>query len=581
VEIPPSLRAGRRALEDISGLTLLQDWTWNTAASRWYLEVALRGEFESHSPVPPVTRWCAVAEKRYPKGRLEIHPSKTAGITTTFRHQMHNSEGNSDHPWRSGNLCVTEPTARVLRDGLGVEPKTAEARLRWRFQRALTWLSDASAGLLGQPQEPYELPDFPVSQGPVMVFNEGASTFLEWQKCPSQFGIMELKELPSNQRIKLVHSFSSPARQVIVESSWGATIAREERSETGIWIRIAREPTVAHWHVADTWDELAPLVKGAGIDLDLVFPQAYAYLPNGKPFVIAIGFSIPELIGGPRNQMHWACIQLPRVFAYRDRKRERPTDGSLFWSRDKTLKLSGRVQWIRSENWSQAQLGVRGQFSPLLKDQRVCLLGAGALGSTLAEMLVRGGVSSWTILDGDLFKAGNLVRHTLSMSDIGRGKASTLAQRLNSLSPHARAEGFDEPFSSDNGEIVTLAKQHSLILDCTADDEVALELERVAWPSDTSIVSLSLSYEATRLYIYAQRGGLTASTMLSSLAPHLKKDLEEHPPEMFPREGIGCWHPIFPARIELVIQAAARAVSFLSEQLEAIDTLGCLRCSTQ
>jgi ThiF family len=576
VEIPPTLRAGRRALEDLSGLTLLQDWTWNSAASRWYLEVALAGDFKSDGPIPPITRWCAVAENRYPKGRLEIHPSKSDGITTTLRHQMHNSKGDFERPWRSGNLCVTEPAARVLRDGLGIEPKTAEARLRWRFQRALEWLFDASAGLLGQSGEPYEVPDFPVSQWPLLVFNEGASTFLEWQNCASQFGTMQLKELPSNSRIKLVDRFASLPPQVIVESRWGATIANKEPSETGIWIRITHEPTVAYWHVADTWEELTPLLKEAGIDLDLVFSRTYAYLPNGKPFVIAIGFPIPELIGGPHSQIHWAFIQLPRVCAHRDRKWDRTTGGSLFWSRDKTLKLSGPVDWIRSENWSQAQLGMRGQFSPVLRDQRVFLIGAGALGSTIAEMLVRGGVSSWSILDGDLFKAGNLVRHTLNMADIGLGKASRLADRLNNLSPHTRAQGFDEAFAISNERIMTLATGHSLILDCTADDEVALELDRVTWPPDTSVVSLSLSYEATRLYIYTQRGGFAASTMLSGLAPYLEKDLEEHPPETFPREGIGCWHPIFPSRIELVLKCAARAVSFLSEHLESIDTTGCL-----
>jgi hypothetical protein len=62
--------------------------------------------------------------------------------------------------------------------------------------------------------------------------------------------------------------------------------------------------------------------------------------------------------------------------------------------------------------------------------------------------------------------------------------------------------------------------------------------------------------------------------MFSSIRPHIEEDLVQHPPEKFPREGIGCWHPVFPARIEQVLQAACRAISFLSENIDSVMASG-------
>ena len=35
------------------------------------------------------------------------------------------------------------------------------------------------------------------------------------------------------------------------------------------------------------------------------------------------------------------------------------------------------------------------------------------------------------------------------------------------------------------------------------------------------------------------------------ISPWLKKDLEENKGVELPREGIGCWHPLFPARLDI------------------------------
>ena len=76
-------------------MTLLRDWT-RSAEGSWSIEIALKIESSPAGPIPQVTRWFVVAENHYPNGTLEIFPSKAGSITTTFRHQLHNSDGDHE-----------------------------------------------------------------------------------------------------------------------------------------------------------------------------------------------------------------------------------------------------------------------------------------------------------------------------------------------------------------------------------------------------------------------------------------------------------------------------------------------------
>jgi ThiF family len=100
------------------------------------------------------------------------------------------------------------------------------------------------------------------------------------------------------------------------------------------------------------------------------------------------------------------------------------------------------------------------------------LIGAGAVGSAFAELLVRGGVHRLLVLDSEGVQVGNLTRHSLTMEHVGTPKALGLATRLNKISPHAtvlghksefpptdavieapqgRAKGMEEPASAASG----------------------------------------------------------------------------------------------------------------------------------
>lgn len=573
-QIPEPLRIGRRALDSLPGVTLIEDWA-QAQSGQWALEISLDIGAKASKDIPSETRWYVVSSSSYPDGRMEVYPARSGGITTTFPHQSHNSlSREEDRAWTRGNLCLTHPAAGVLRNMSQSEPMDADTRLRWRIERALEWLELAASGNLSKPGDPYEVPPLPTSGTEMVAFNEGADTFPIWIATKACFGVFRSKLLNPSPTIRIVSSFFDGAGRPILEPSWGRLVRKDKQQEAGLWIKLLDEPVIDHWHVPDTWEQLFELLARKSISLDQVFRDTYGHFRNASAPLMALGFPIPETVSGSHLQLHWFFIQLPVLRARGERKKQHRYPKAVFWERNHTLNLSGPIDWIASENWSPETLGSRGRLPAKLTTRSVLLLGAGALGATLAELLVRCGVQKLAIVDGDVFAAGNLVRHTLDISDIGHGKATALAQHLNRVSPHADVEGFDSRFSADDAKMRSLALEQALVIDCTAEDGVAKALETIEWNSETLLCSFSIGYGADRLYAYAQKGRFDSSHFFSVISSLLSDDLEKHGPETFPREGIGCWHPVFPARVERVTQATSKAIGFLAERYDEVTDAG-------
>ncbi|TBY27412.1 hypothetical protein E0H93_28635 [Rhizobium leguminosarum bv. viciae] len=76
--------------------------------------------------------------------------------------------------------------------------------------------------------------------------------------------------------------------------------------------------------------------------------------------------------------------------------------------------------------------------------RRAVLVGAGSLGSVMAELLTREGFFEWTVIDDDALLPHNLSRHTLDRRHFGRLKAPSVAERLLSIRSDAAPEAIVE-----------------------------------------------------------------------------------------------------------------------------------------
>lgn len=87
------------------------------------------------------------------------------------------------------------------------------------------------------------------------------------------------------------------------------------------------------------------------------------------------------------------------------------------------------------------KIGRDGQAK--LARARVVLVGAGALGATSAELLVRSGVGTLRIIDRDVVETSNLGRQALYTTDdalVGRPKATALTRHLAAFNPEVRCD---------------------------------------------------------------------------------------------------------------------------------------------
>jgi molybdopterin/thiamine biosynthesis adenylyltransferase len=166
-------------------------------------------------------------------------------------------------------------------------------------------------------------------------------------------------------------------------------------------------------------------------------------------------------------------------------------------------------------------------------------------------MLIRGGVQQMTLFDGDAIEIGNLTRHTLSMNDIRVRKTDGLAQRLNSLNPHAEVASVPLRVTFTNEEASKRLLEHDLIIDCTANDELLHVLTGISFPHDVHFYSISIGFRAKRMFCFhAKDESFPVDEYISEMSAWIEEEQEEFKGETFPREGIGCYHPVFPARCD-------------------------------
>lgn len=79
-------------------------------------------------------------------------------------------------------------------------------------------------------------------------------------------------------------------------------------------------------------------------------------------------------------------------------------------------------------------------FKPDMLESRVHIIGCGAIGSTVAENLVRFGITKITLYDFDTVEAHNIANQMFRYTDIGKLKIDALAEYLTEINPECAAD---------------------------------------------------------------------------------------------------------------------------------------------
>ncbi len=570
---PEELLAGRRAVEGLDGVALLEDYRWYELSDDigvWVLRCRLSPEVEAEGPIPATTDWYVLVDPAYPWGAIRFYPAKDGSITQTFQHQNRNDPGDGSLPWRTGDPCLDSTVRALGRSAYDPEPYGIHERLRWRFERALTWLEAASRGELVLPGEPFELPQYLPTLGGLdltVVFAEGPDTLPAWEKATYFAGLTDLRVYGKRKSILVVERFRSLEGDVLLAPQWGRALAEAAGSiQLGAWIRLKETPVLDPWKGPVTWGELRKACKCQRLNLDWLLRQVSRHLRDGERHALLLGFPIPDKVGEELHRMHWQALLLPVLSRGRQTVDGFRANETGYRRRDRSEVLvdPGPVDWLVSENWHRNDVSTRGKLPESLASSKVLILGAGAVGSAMGELLTRAGVDDITFMDGDQLKIGNLVRHTLGLDEIHERKAAALAGRLNLASPHAKVESIDGCFPPTEEEAREKVQQCRIVLDCTGDDAVLRQLELFPWEDEKLFVSISLGFGARRLFCFVATGSsFPQDEYRDKTGPWIEHEASLYAESELPREGAGCWHPVFPARIDDVWMMAAAAVKVM------------------
>lgn len=431
-------------------------------------------------------------------------------------------------------------------------------RLPERVLRLADWLTRAALGSLVSAGDPFELPQY-ATAGPreIFAYSEDSTSFSTWASLPVRSGYAVV---PRIGKAQFVNAFTAPNGALLIKPDWGSNLRLTSSPERAIWLLLDDVLHVAPWGPPTSWKELRALLGERYPELEKLLGPFH----HGQRALVFFGMPIPENIGEPNVQIHWQALRLPVLTSSAKLKGFRPTRKS-FALADRMGPLSDDqlIEWLPSENWSEEQLSRRSANKWEVTGY-ILIIGCGALGSFVSELLFRQGLSRQILVDDDLVTAGTLVRNTLSMNDIGRNKAFALRDRLKEELPHGEVfavnKHFDERF--EHG----LINEVSLIIDCTAEDDTLEAVEKSDLPPSASFISLSVTYGADQLIAFGSRcEELRFDDALRLIHGVLPQD--DDMAVLIRSEGRGCYHPAFPADANRLASAAGMGLEFISHWL--------------
>ncbi len=199
-----------------------------------------------------------------------------------------------------------------------------------------------------------------------------------------------------------------------------------------------------------------------------------------------------------------------------------------------------------------------GPDKALLASKRVAIIGLGAIGCQVADLLARAGVGDFTYADPDVVRPGNCIRHLVTIDMVGLSKVlavrDTLAAR-GVVSPNRVTLRSERVVQSDDATKLLL--DHDLVVDATANGRATRLLLDGGQHLGRPVVSVCLT----------QKGRVARIDRVPLLEGESHAESAPEPADgQLLREG-GCGDPVSPAPMWAAAVAAARATGVVVDIL--------------
>lgn len=571
IEVAIASLNGLASIQIIDGLQLHVNRNW------WSIKCRLTIQSIDTSLVPNETDWYVTFRNTYPRGAINLIPAKENSIEKTFQHQYYNGQGFQNEPWRNGIICAKSGFSWLKKRGYDTEPFEPENRLKWHLEQALNWLTDAASGNLVTEGGLFEFPDYNTTDKLYTIsFCESEETFGVWEPILNRTGIVELGLLKKPENTLITISFKDHMEQLLYAPPWNENIKNKiiER-QAGVWGLVPQVVVLPPWQVPMTWGELRNALDNQNVNYSEMIARVPRFLRDGRHHFLMLGFPVSNKIGEPPTQIHWQTLLLPvlshgTITANGFRTNER---GYLMRDR-KILSANEPLDWQKSNNWHSNEILNRGRYGEHISEAKVVIVGGGAFGSIVSEMLVRAGAQHIILIDHEKIEIGNLTRHTLDLDSIGELKTEVLKKRLMGISPYVEVHSYPNKLEKLDQTSINAIKEANIVLDCTGNDDILYCLEQFSWDRRPTFCSISIGLQARRLYVLvSQRRKFPVAFYMRHIKKWLHKDLDEYDGEELPQSGgVGCWHPAFPARIDDINLFASTALKYLDSYMKSSIT---------
>ncbi|MDU4003200.1 ThiF family adenylyltransferase [Pluralibacter gergoviae] len=564
--IPDVLHSVIDILRSEPRLEICGSWVLNKN-EKWSLKLQACLSVPATVYMPEVSTWHLVVSSGTSGETVQFFPDITDGITATFEHQDHNAISSEICSWRTGKPCLEKALAAFGRSSWSGEPEAFLDKVVWFLQRLLAWIDAAANDELAMKDDPLELPAFSgQSLFPLIGFKEDAGELSFWMNYSGKWGYASTYQLRGALSTRFISRFYDKSGRPLKIMDWAPSMPRRSKEKDSLWIVLPSLPIIPPWQAPSSWNELRTSLDSWGIDLQSILVQAGINTRSAVkieiPARIMLGFPLAERVGNKANRMHWLVISLPPLSHKTSyRKGFRATEHNhRLW--DAEIAFSDNpLRWIRTANWATDQLRTRGAAEDIACCKRIMIIGAGSLGGTVAENLIRMGICNLNIVDSDRLVMGNLSRHVLDMGFIGYSKAAALACQLNRTLPDAKVRALSGDFPAESEHVKDAYRACEIIVDCTGDDNVLRALSSFDWKSEKLFISLAMTWRAEGLFAYAaSESSFPAIDAMAHFSRSPSPDIIEN--EARP-EGIGCWHPVFPASADDVQLWGAIATKFI------------------
>ena len=150
------------------------------------------------------------------------------------------------------------------------------------------------------------------------------------------------------------------------------------------------------------------------------------------------------------------------------------------------------------------EIGVKGQKR--IKAARVCVIGAGALGSPVIQYLAAAGVGTIKIVDNDSVTLGNLQSQVIHSSrDVKRPKAASARDTVRNINKNIEVIAENTSVEADN--VMSVIEGFDVVIDCTDNYKARYIINDACILSGIPLVYAAIYQYEGQVSIFGHNGG--------------------------------------------------------------------------